>query len=206
MKLLKSFFLCIFEYLTIMTIIRGSIFPRFPGWYEDYPNEPLFKPVEMLRKMVQEGKLGKKSGEGFYSYKKWTLGSWAIGREKKRKSPSSVFFFLVNSILLFYFQPFSMFQASSISISLMCCFFSLLWFIFGWESSGNFCVYFEDFDFVSVNKFWSAEPERKNVLSPIVVYLLFVASMESSMVNYQEFICVFSKIKIIYTSTELTDA
>ena len=40
------------------------------GWCKDYPNEPLFKPSDMLNKLVGEGKFGVKSGEGFYSYKK----------------------------------------------------------------------------------------------------------------------------------------
>ncbi|CAG0917034.1 unnamed protein product [Notodromas monacha] len=40
------------------------------GWHQDHPDEPLFKPIPSLDKMVAEGKLGKKSGEGFYSYKK----------------------------------------------------------------------------------------------------------------------------------------
>lgn len=40
------------------------------GWHEKMPENPLFKPSELLNKMVKEGKLGVKSGEGFYSYKK----------------------------------------------------------------------------------------------------------------------------------------
>jgi 3-hydroxyacyl-CoA dehydrogenase len=40
------------------------------GWYKRYPNEPLFRPSPLLDKMVAEGKLGKKSGEGFYKYNK----------------------------------------------------------------------------------------------------------------------------------------
>merc|ERR1712146_69674 len=38
------------------------------GWAEDYPEEPLFKPVNVIAEKVKEGKLGNKSGQGFYDY------------------------------------------------------------------------------------------------------------------------------------------
>jgi len=38
------------------------------GWHQRYPNEPSFKPSELLKKMVKEGKLGRKSGRGFYEW------------------------------------------------------------------------------------------------------------------------------------------
>lgn len=40
------------------------------GWHEAYPDEPLFKPSPLVEKLVSEGKLGVKSGHGFYSYPK----------------------------------------------------------------------------------------------------------------------------------------
>lgn len=40
------------------------------GWHKKYPNEPLFKPIPLLDKLVAEGKLGVKNGEGFYKYDK----------------------------------------------------------------------------------------------------------------------------------------
>ena len=40
------------------------------GWHAAYPDEPLFKPSPMLNKLVEAGKLGIKSGEGFYPYEK----------------------------------------------------------------------------------------------------------------------------------------
>jgi 3-hydroxyacyl-CoA dehydrogenase len=38
------------------------------GWEKRYPNEPLFKVPGKLRAMVKEGRLGRKSGKGFYEW------------------------------------------------------------------------------------------------------------------------------------------
>lgn len=40
------------------------------GWHAQFPDEPLFKPSKTISDLVAAGKLGMKSGEGFYSYKK----------------------------------------------------------------------------------------------------------------------------------------
>lgn len=40
------------------------------GWHEKYPENPLFKPCESLERLVKDGKLGVKSGEGYYKYNK----------------------------------------------------------------------------------------------------------------------------------------
>lgn len=40
------------------------------GWIKQFPDNPLFKPIPLLDKLVSEGKLGIKSGEGFYKYDK----------------------------------------------------------------------------------------------------------------------------------------
>ncbi|KAG6451112.1 hydroxyacyl-coenzyme A dehydrogenase, mitochondrial [Manduca sexta] len=40
------------------------------GWHKKYPDQPLFNPIPLLDKLVSEGKLGVKSGEGFYKYDK----------------------------------------------------------------------------------------------------------------------------------------
>ncbi|OXA62128.1 hydroxyacyl-coenzyme A dehydrogenase, mitochondrial [Folsomia candida] len=40
------------------------------GWSKRFPNDPLYKPSELVRKMVKEGKLGRKTGEGWYKYQK----------------------------------------------------------------------------------------------------------------------------------------
>jgi 3-hydroxyacyl-CoA dehydrogenase len=39
------------------------------GWHEEFPEEPLFAPSRMLNEMVAAGKLGNKSGGGFYGGK-----------------------------------------------------------------------------------------------------------------------------------------
>jgi 3-hydroxyacyl-CoA dehydrogenase len=38
------------------------------GWEKRYPNEPLFKVPALLRSMVKEGRLGRKSARGFYEW------------------------------------------------------------------------------------------------------------------------------------------
>lgn len=40
------------------------------GWHNKYPDQQLFKPIPLLNKLVSEGKLGVKSGEGFFKYSK----------------------------------------------------------------------------------------------------------------------------------------
>jgi 3-hydroxyacyl-CoA dehydrogenase len=42
----------------------------FLGWYRKFPTNHTFKQSEILETMVAEGKLGVKSGEGFYKYDK----------------------------------------------------------------------------------------------------------------------------------------
>jgi 3-hydroxyacyl-CoA dehydrogenase len=40
------------------------------GWNKKYPDIPAFGTSPVLDKLVKEGKLGRKSGEGFYKYGK----------------------------------------------------------------------------------------------------------------------------------------
>ncbi|XP_070614021.1 hydroxyacyl-coenzyme A dehydrogenase, mitochondrial [Erythrolamprus reginae] len=39
------------------------------GWHSLEPDNPLFAPSQLLNQLVEEKKLGKKTGEGFYKYK-----------------------------------------------------------------------------------------------------------------------------------------
>ncbi|KAM7167445.1 hydroxyacyl-coenzyme A dehydrogenase, mitochondrial [Macrochelys suwanniensis] len=39
------------------------------GWHSLEPNNPLFAPSPLVNKLVEERKMGKKTGEGFYKYK-----------------------------------------------------------------------------------------------------------------------------------------
>lgn len=40
------------------------------GWHEKFPENPLFAPIPLLENLAKLGKLGVKTGEGIYSYKK----------------------------------------------------------------------------------------------------------------------------------------
>ena len=40
------------------------------GWHENYPEQALFDPSPLLNQLVSEGKLGLKTGEGFYKAEK----------------------------------------------------------------------------------------------------------------------------------------
>jgi len=40
------------------------------GWHKRFPDNPLYKPSGLVTKMVKEGKLGQKTGEGWYKYNK----------------------------------------------------------------------------------------------------------------------------------------
>ncbi|PSN35625.1 Hydroxyacyl-coenzyme A dehydrogenase [Blattella germanica] len=43
---------------------------KWGGWHKKFPDQPLFKPIPLLNKLVEEGKVGMKAGEGFYKYDK----------------------------------------------------------------------------------------------------------------------------------------
>jgi 3-hydroxyacyl-CoA dehydrogenase len=45
-----------------------TILSILEGWVVDYPNEPTFFVPPVLKQLVAEGKLGRKSGQGFYTW------------------------------------------------------------------------------------------------------------------------------------------
>lgn len=45
-----------------------TILSILEGWVVDYPNEPTFFVPPILKQLVAEGKLGRKSGQGFYTW------------------------------------------------------------------------------------------------------------------------------------------
>uniref|UniRef100_A0A1B6L7V5 3-hydroxyacyl-CoA dehydrogenase n=1 Tax=Graphocephala atropunctata TaxID=36148 RepID=A0A1B6L7V5_9HEMI len=40
------------------------------GWHEKYPDNALFEPLKSMQELVKQGKLGAKTGEGYYKYDK----------------------------------------------------------------------------------------------------------------------------------------
>uniref|UniRef100_A0A1B6FJH3 3-hydroxyacyl-CoA dehydrogenase n=1 Tax=Cuerna arida TaxID=1464854 RepID=A0A1B6FJH3_9HEMI len=40
------------------------------GWHEKYPDNALFEPLKSMQELVKQGKLGVKTGEGYYKYDK----------------------------------------------------------------------------------------------------------------------------------------
>jgi len=40
------------------------------GWHKKFPDNPLFLPCESQKQLVQQKKLGVKTGEGYYKYNK----------------------------------------------------------------------------------------------------------------------------------------
>jgi len=40
------------------------------GWHKRYPDNPLFQPIQITSELIKQGKLGMKTGEGFYKYDK----------------------------------------------------------------------------------------------------------------------------------------
>lgn len=68
MKLGAGFPMGPFELTDLIGIDTAKNVRQF--YHKIYPHNPEYNPSPLLNKMVQEGKLGVKSGEGFYSYKK----------------------------------------------------------------------------------------------------------------------------------------
>jgi len=64
-RLITSFLQFIYE----LNAFPWILFQRL-GWAEKYPDNPLFQPLASVNKLVKEGKLGMKTGEGWYKYPK----------------------------------------------------------------------------------------------------------------------------------------
>ncbi|XP_071524013.1 hydroxyacyl-coenzyme A dehydrogenase, mitochondrial-like isoform X1 [Panulirus ornatus] len=68
MKLGASYPMGPFELLDFIGLDTMKLVNK--AWSTDYPEEQAFQMVPTLVKLVEEGKLGRKSGEGFYRYRK----------------------------------------------------------------------------------------------------------------------------------------
>ncbi|KAI6186547.1 3-hydroxybutyryl-CoA dehydrogenase [Aphelenchoides besseyi] len=38
------------------------------GWHQSYPDDPRYMPMPSMEKLIEEGKLGRKTGQGFHTY------------------------------------------------------------------------------------------------------------------------------------------
>jgi len=69
---MKFVTVCFFLFSTmfVISIMNNLPYCWISGFQKAKPDEQLFKPCAVLDKLVLEGKLGVKTGQGFYSYDK----------------------------------------------------------------------------------------------------------------------------------------